>query len=160
MRLHAVRRDNSNFHFHADTNTHTHTYSRITSTKSSSFCMMTFSASLTNLMVLLPQSRDCICHTSRWILAPPPLKHTDLRAYDFAQSPDLWHQPTLQKVTYICSWRLCVITPAIPLLHFYVTSYIVYKWLIASNSVVRCFSIQNPVVVRNRSRSSYVVSVL
>jgi hypothetical protein len=33
-------------------------YSRITSTKSLSFCMTTFNASLTNLTILLPQSRD------------------------------------------------------------------------------------------------------
>jgi hypothetical protein len=56
--------------------------------------MTTFSASLTNLTALLPQSHDCSCYVSRQILAPPPLwlqKRTDLRAHHFAHSPDLWH---------------------------------------------------------------------
>jgi len=42
--------------------------------KGPSFWMITFSASLTNLTVLLPQSCDCSCYTSRQILAPPPLR--------------------------------------------------------------------------------------
>jgi hypothetical protein len=42
-------------------------YSRITSTKSRSSCMTTFSVSLTKLKVLLPCSRD----SSRRILVPP-----------------------------------------------------------------------------------------
>jgi hypothetical protein len=91
-------------------------YSRITSTKSLSFCMTIFSASLTNLTDLLLQSRDCSCYVSRRILAPPPLwlqKHTDLCAHDFAQSPDLWHQPRLANVTCAWSWRSCGITPAV-----------------------------------------------
>jgi len=48
-------------------------YSRITSIKSPSFCMTIFNASLTDLMVLLPQSRDSSSYVSRPILAPPPL---------------------------------------------------------------------------------------
>jgi hypothetical protein len=66
--------------------------SSITSIKSLLFCMTTFSASLTNLGVLLSLWRDCSCYVSRPILAPPPLwlqKHTDLRAHEFAHSPDL-----------------------------------------------------------------------
>jgi len=51
--------------------------------------MTTFSTILTNLTVLLLQSGDCSRYVSRPVLAPPPLKHTDLRAYEFAQSPDL-----------------------------------------------------------------------
>ena len=73
-------------------------YSRITSTKYQSFCMTTFSASLTNFTVHLPQSHDCSYYVSSRILSPPPpwrQKHTDLRAQDFANSPDLWHQPRL-----------------------------------------------------------------
>jgi hypothetical protein len=76
--------------------------------------MTAFSATLTNGTVRLPQSRGC--YVSRRILAPPPLwlqKHTDLRANDFAHSPDLWHQPRLAKVTCDSRWRLCGITPAI-----------------------------------------------
>ena len=48
-------------------------YSRITSTNSPSFCLTDFSARLTNLKVLVPQSRDCSCYLNRRILAPPPL---------------------------------------------------------------------------------------
>jgi len=43
--------------------------------------MKTFSARLTNLTVLLPQSHDCSYYVSRRILTPPSLllqKHTDL----------------------------------------------------------------------------------
>ena len=46
-------------------------YSRITYTKSPSFCMITFSASLTKLTALLPQSHDCNCYESTGILTPP-----------------------------------------------------------------------------------------
>jgi hypothetical protein len=45
-------------------------YSRITPTKSQSFFMTTFSASLTNLTALLLQSYDSSCYVSRPILAP------------------------------------------------------------------------------------------
>jgi len=85
-------------------------YRRITSTKSPSFCLTAFSASLANLTALLPQSRDYSCYLSRPILAPPPLRlqnHTDLRAHDFAQFPNFWCQPRLANVTCAWSWRLC-----------------------------------------------------
>jgi hypothetical protein len=91
-------------------------YSRITSTKSPSFFMTTFSASLTNLTALLPQSRDCSCYISRRVLAHPPLwlqKHTDLRAHGFAQPPDLWRQPRLANGTCAWSWRLCGLNLAV-----------------------------------------------
>ena len=90
-------------------------HSRITSPKSPSFYMTTFSASLTNLTALLPQSHDYSCYVSRPILAPPTLwlqKHTDLRAHDSAHVPNLWHQPRLAKVTCAWSWRLCGINRA------------------------------------------------
>jgi hypothetical protein len=67
-------------------------YSRITSIKTPSFCMTTFSASLTNHTALLPQSHDISFYVSRPVLAPPSLllqKHTDLRAHDFAHCPAL-----------------------------------------------------------------------
>jgi len=35
--------------------------------------MTTFSASLSNLTALLPQSHDCSRYVSRPIMAPPPL---------------------------------------------------------------------------------------
>jgi len=91
-------------------------YNSITSVKSLSVCMTTFSPSLMNLTALLPQSRDNSCYVSGPILAPPPLwlqKHTDLHAQDFAHCPDLWHQTRLAKVTCVCSWRLCRINPTI-----------------------------------------------
>jgi hypothetical protein len=59
-------------------------YSTITSTESPSFSMTTFSASLTILTVVLPQSHDCSCYVSRTVLAPPPLwlqKHTLIYAH-------------------------------------------------------------------------------
>ena len=57
-------------------------YKRITTTKSPSF-WITFSASLTDITPLLPQTRDYRCYVNRPILASPPVwlqKHTDLRA--------------------------------------------------------------------------------
>ena len=39
--------------------------------------------------------------------------HTDLRAHDFADCPDLWHQLRLTKITCAWSWRLCEINAAI-----------------------------------------------
>jgi hypothetical protein len=92
------------------------TYSRITSIKSPLFCMTTFSASLTNLTALLPQSHNYSYYVSRPILAPPPLwlqKNTDLRTHDFTHSPDLWQQPRFAYVTCAWSWWLCGITSAI-----------------------------------------------
>jgi hypothetical protein len=59
--------------------------SKISTTDSLSIYMTTFSASLTKLLALLPQSRGSCNHVSRWILAAPPpwlQKHTDLRAHD------------------------------------------------------------------------------
>jgi hypothetical protein len=73
-----------------------------------SFCMTTFSASLTNLTVLLPQSRY---YASRRILAPPPLwlhKYTGLRAHEFA------HLLRLANVTCAWSWKLYGINLLIP----------------------------------------------
>jgi hypothetical protein len=48
-------------------------YSRITSTKSPSLCMKTFSPKLTNITILLHQLHDWTCYVSRRILAPPRL---------------------------------------------------------------------------------------
>jgi hypothetical protein len=67
-------------------------YSRITSTKSPSFYMTIYSASLINVTALLPQSRNCSRYMNRQILASPLLwlqKHTDIHAHDFAHSPHL-----------------------------------------------------------------------
>ena len=91
-------------------------YSSITSTKSPSFYMTTISASLINLTALPPQSRDYSCYVIRPILTPPPLwlqKHTELRAHDFAHSPDLWRRPRLANVTCVWSCRLYGINPVI-----------------------------------------------
>ena len=82
--------------------------------------MVTFSVNLTNLTAPLPQSHDCNCCVSRLTLAPPPLqlhKHSDLRAYDFEHSPDMWHQPKLANVVCAWGWRLCWINPAIAFHH-------------------------------------------
>jgi len=77
-------------------------YNRITPIKSPSFCTTTFSASLTSLTPLPPQSHDSSRYVSRPIPAPPRLwlqKQTDQRAHGFAHSPDLWHQHRLANVT-------------------------------------------------------------
>jgi hypothetical protein len=95
-------------------------YSAITSVRSPSFYMTAFSASVTNLTAHLPQSHDRSCYVSWRILAPPPLwlqKHTDLRAYDLAHSPHLWHQPTLPNVFHAWSWRLPGINPVVTMLY-------------------------------------------
>ena len=87
-----------------------------TSIKSLSFYIITFTASLTILTSLLPQSRDISCYVIRPILAPPPLwlqKNTGLRAHYFAQSPCLWHQYRLADVTRGWSWRHFGIIPPI-----------------------------------------------
>jgi len=100
--------------------------------------MSTFSASLTSLTVLPPQSRDCSCYVSRPILAPPPLwwqKHTDLRAYDCAHLPDLWHQPRLANITYAWSWRLCGITPAIQFWHISDSKYASIRYCCRTSQV-------------------------
>jgi len=79
------------------------------------FAWRYFSASLTNLMALLPQSHDFSCYVRRRLLALPPLwrlKHDDIHAHDFVHSPLLWHQPRLANVTCAWSWKLCGITPA------------------------------------------------
>jgi hypothetical protein len=79
------------------------------------FAWQSFSASLTNLTALMPQSHDFSCYVSRGLLAPSPLwrlTHDDIHALDFVHSPDLWHQPRLANVTCTWSWRLCGITPA------------------------------------------------
>jgi hypothetical protein len=56
-------------------------------------------------------------YVNRPIVAPPPLwlqKRTDLRAQEFANSPDLWSQARLADVTCAWSWRLRGISPRIP----------------------------------------------
>jgi len=78
--------------------------------------MTTCIVNLAHPTTLLPKPRDSSHYISRPIPAPPPLwlqKHTDLRAHDFAHSPDLWHQSRLANVTGAWNWRLCGITPVI-----------------------------------------------
>jgi hypothetical protein len=90
-------------------------YNRITCKKSPSFCITTFSVSLTNITILLAQSHNCSYCVSRSILAPPRTDwiNTDLHAHGFARPPDLSHQPRLAKIT--CAWRRRIfgITPAV-----------------------------------------------
>jgi len=75
------------------------------SKNSPSFCMTTFSTSLTNITILLPQSHECSYYVSRPMLAPPLTDwiKTDLHAHCFARFPDLSHQPRVVKIT--CVWR-------------------------------------------------------
>ena len=86
-------------------------YDEMASTKS----LSTFSASLTNLAALLPQSHDCSWYVSRPIPAPPPRwlqKQSDLRAHEFAHTPNSEHKSRLANVTCARRWRICGITPA------------------------------------------------
>jgi hypothetical protein len=50
------------------------------------FCVTNFSASLTLHTALVPRSHVCSCYITRL------QKHTDLRAHDFAHSPNVWRQ--------------------------------------------------------------------
>jgi hypothetical protein len=116
-------------------------YRAITSTKSPSFSMTTLSASLTNLMTLLPPSHDRSYYVSRPILAPTPLwlqKHTDIRGHEFAQSAYSWHQPRLANVTCSRSGRLCGINPAIRVYIFManVTTVNIGLYLVSNGSTV------------------------
>jgi hypothetical protein len=96
---------------------HTSVYCLFTSPESPSLCIATCSTTVTNLTVLLPQSRDCNCYVSRRILAPSSLrlpKINELRPHDWiTQSPDLLPQPGFRKITCARSWRLYGISPAI-----------------------------------------------
>ena len=68
-----------------------------------------------NFTVLLSQSRDTSCYVNIRIVAPPPPwleKHNDLRAHDFAQRLQLWHQSRLANVNCALSWILCGINTA------------------------------------------------
>ena len=99
-------------------------YIRIASTKSLSFWMTTFSASLTHLRFLLLNVT--------WLQLQRKQTNNDIRpcwlqkriylhAHDLSQPPDLWHQPRLNNVTCAWSWGLPGINPSI-VLYFPVTS--------------------------------------
>jgi hypothetical protein len=83
-----------------------------------SFCTKIFSASLTNLTALLLWSHDYSYYVSRPIPAPTALwlqKHTDLRAHDFAHSPDLRLRARLSDFTCAYTWGLRGINTAMPI---------------------------------------------
>jgi hypothetical protein len=65
-------------------------YSRDTAASSTSFCVTTFRASLTNLTPLLPQSHDRSCYVSGPILALAAETHW---------STPTWHRPLCRLVT-------------------------------------------------------------
>jgi len=76
------------------------TYSRITSRKSLSFCVTSFSTSLTNPTTLLPKHDDCVCYVNRWILAPPQFwLQEDTDDHDLAHSTVLWQQSRVCNIT-------------------------------------------------------------
>jgi len=90
--------------------------------KSPSFCMTTFSVSLTHLSALLGHMiaaaafADDYWHRSYyWYLRRSDCRNIliELCAHDFAHSPALWHQPPFTNVT--CAW-LCGIN--LPVLSF------------------------------------------
>jgi len=95
--------------------TRTAWYSGKTSTRSLSFSMATFSASLAKTYGP-PTSITCSCCISRRTQAPASLwlqKPSDKRRHEFALFPTLWHQHRLAKVTCAWSWRLCRINPTV-----------------------------------------------
>ena len=92
-------------------------YDRITTTKSPSFCMITFSESLINLTALLPQSHGCSYYAADeyWHLYFSDCRN--VRAHDFAHSPNLGLQPRLPKLLapdagdfvkliFLCNWTV------------------------------------------------------
>jgi len=89
-------------------------YSRITSTKSLSFSNLQRES---NKLFNFPNSFTWFQLILNWItLEPPPLcvqKHTDLLAYYFGHSPDLWHRPLLPNFTSALSWKFRGINPSI-----------------------------------------------
>jgi len=106
-------------------------YSRITTIKSPSFCMTTFSDSLANVTLFLIEPHDYSYYISRRKLAHLQigmLKNTDLRAYDIAHSPYLWLQPT--NVNCAWRWKLCGNYPATVYVPFPVmTLHLSYDWV-------------------------------
>jgi hypothetical protein len=113
--------------------------SRITSIRSPSFFMTTFSASLTKCTVLLPQSHDCSCYVSRPILAAPPFrlqKNTELRPNEFAHSSDWWHQPRLGNLTLAWSRRICGISPALLNATLWIPVSVNFFWLKSNQFVM------------------------
>ena len=89
------------------TRCHVDFYSRVTSTKSPSFCVTTFSARITNLTVPLRESHDYGCYISKRIPAPSPYwcRNTGLRACEVAYR--------FANITCIWSWRLSGINSVI-----------------------------------------------
>ena len=83
-------------------------YSRITSKKSPSFCITTFSASLTNLTVLLPQSHDYNYYHLRY-LSFPDLTYISLIRGNSVTTQNLWFfRRDLLKVLRCYNFILCL----------------------------------------------------
>jgi hypothetical protein len=100
-------------------------YSRIPSTMPLSFLITTFSASLTNLAVLLPLSHDCSCYVSRqyWHL------HRSECRKQWPTRTRLRRQPRLPNVTCAWSWRLYGINRAICVRTFGEKNYLQETWM-------------------------------
>jgi len=90
------------------------TYDRIIPRKSRSLFITNFSASLTNLASLLPQSHDCSYWESKkyWHLHRSQNINTLLCAYKTSTSL-LTCEISLGLANVTCAWRLCGICPAI-----------------------------------------------
>jgi len=135
----------------------TNVYSRITTIKFPSFCLTTFSASLTNVTVFLLEPHDCSCYLSRRILAPLQIwmqKHTDLCAHDFAHSPYLWYQPT--NVSCAWRWTLCGNNPAIVYVPFLgLTLHLPYVWVETDVSNSPQIFLEDQMVLLEKKNRSY-----
>jgi hypothetical protein len=92
-----------------------------------SFCMETFSASITNFTALLPQSHDYSCFVSRRILAPPPTPIAKTHLYMCTRLYALCrHQSRIANVTCVWRWRHRGINPVIfHLRYLHIISYAV-----------------------------------
>ena len=105
-------------------------YGRITSAKSPLFCMTTYTASsqILRSSYLSHMTAVTTYADEYWQLQRTWLQeHPDLRAHDFAHSPDLWHQPRLANVTCAWSWRLWEINPDTTTASFHIVSYYTYN---------------------------------
>ena len=100
-------------------------YGRITSTKSPSFCMTTYTA---RPQILRPSYLSHMIAVITYADEYWHLQRTDCRnTLTYAHSPDLWHQSRLANVTCAWSCRLCGINPDITTASFHIVSYYSYN---------------------------------
>jgi hypothetical protein len=100
------------------------------------FCITTFSASLTNRTVLLPQSHDCSYYVSRQILTPPPLWLQNTLSYA--------HMTSRANVIRVWSCGLCGLTPALNFTLHHDGAHRAHNTVRILKPVFRYFSLMKP----------------